>query len=50
MNVMAFQADLTSLPFFPLQEQHWPATLVLLTFMQAAVHEPELDEPASFKP
>ncbi len=49
-NVAVFHADVTNVLFTPPQVQHWPATFVVLTLVQAAVQLPELVLAPSFKP
>jgi hypothetical protein len=48
--VFALKGALTNFLVAPLQEQHWPATLAALIFVQAAVQPPVVVVPPSFRP
>ncbi len=50
MKVVALQADLAKFLVAPPQLQHWPAMLVVLILVHAAVQLPVVVVPSGFRP
>jgi hypothetical protein len=48
--VLALKVALAKSLFTPPQLQHWPETLVVLTFVHAAVQLPVVVVPSGFRP